>query len=262
MNTFTLRAFPQVYWASSRAVHSDHNFENLYQNKHFNSLHIYEYAATIKIGTETHQIEPGDLTLIPAGVPYRYDIPLAGSHMFIHFQHSKGMPLRNEYDFPCHLKQAGTRNVVHLAKEVIKFHLLRRTNDLIDELSSASFYRLFLELALQQSEAKEGRRSDSSVGLVASYIDKNLACSLDIQAMCKIAQLSPNYLAKVFKKKFGMSMSQYQLSRRIETARYILTSTNLTVKEIGQRVGIPDAQYFNKQFRKCTGISPTQARRL
>ena len=37
-------------------------------------------------------------------------------------------------------------------------------------------------------------------------------------------------------------------------------ATALTIQEIGCAVGIPDPQYFNKQFRKVTGLSPSRYR--
>ena len=36
--------------------------------------------------------------------------------------------------------------------------------------------------------------------------------------------------------------------------------SSITIYEVGSNVGIPDPQYFNKQFRKVTGISPSRYR--
>jgi AraC-like DNA-binding protein len=42
----------------------------------------------------------------------------------------------------------------------------------------------------------------------------------------------------------------------MELARHLLVSSSLGVAEVGRRVGLPDPQYFNKQFRRVAGASP------
>ena len=70
------------------------------------------------------------------------------------------------------------------------------------------------------------------------------------------AKRSPGTIARKFKEAHRTTLTQYLLLRRIDRAKSLLATTTLTIFEIGSAVGIPDAQYFNKQFRKCTGISP------
>jgi YesN/AraC family two-component response regulator len=74
------------------------------------------------------------------------------------------------------------------------------------------------------------------------------------------ANLAPGTLTKKFKQAHKTTLSQYLLHRRIDKAKSLLATTTLTVYEVGSNVGIPDPQYFNKQFRKVTGNSPSRYR--
>ena len=40
-------------------------------------------------------------------------------------------------------------------------------------------------------------------------------------------------------------------------ARHLFETSDLPVKDVAAAVGIPDPQYFNKQFRRINGMSPT-----
>ena len=43
----------------------------------------------------------------------------------------------------------------------------------------------------------------------------------------------------------------------MEMAKNLLLSTSRPIKEIAYDCGIPDSNYFNKQFRRATGTSPS-----
>ena len=72
--------------------------------------------------------------------------------------------------------------------------------------------------------------------------------------------MTQNYLARMFRKRFGMTIPRYLLNRRIDYARHLLTTTNIPIHRVAARVGLPDPQHFNKQFRKLVGTSPSHAR--
>jgi len=72
--------------------------------------------------------------------------------------------------------------------------------------------------------------------------------------------LAPGTLARKFKQAHKTTLSQYVLHRRIDKAKSFLATTTLTIYEVGSAVGISDPQYFNKQFRKVIGISPSRYR--
>ena len=74
--------------------------------------------------------------------------------------------------------------------------------------------------------------------------------------------MSQNYLSQLFRKQYGVTIQHYTLIRRMEVAKHLLVTTNERVKEIGVRVGLPDAQYFNKVFRRMSGTSPNGCRQI
>lgn len=74
-------------------------------------------------------------------------------------------------------------------------------------------------------------------------------------------EVSQNYLARLFRQRFGITLMQYSLRRRIEYATHLLLTTELPASKIGARVGMSDPRHFSKRFRSVTGVTPAAVRR-
>ena len=72
--------------------------------------------------------------------------------------------------------------------------------------------------------------------------------------------MSQNYLTRVFKSWYGVTIQHYLLRRRIDAARHLLTVSSIPIHRVAMRVGLEDRQYFNKQFRRIAGMSPSAFR--
>jgi len=55
----------------------------------------------------------------------------------------------------------------------------------------------------------------------------------------------------------GSTIPHHRLRLRIQTARHLLETSTLGIAAVARRVGLPDAQHFNKVFRRFAGLSPT-----
>src|SRR6185295_4887236 len=102
--------------------------------------------------------------------------------------------------------------------------------------------------------------SDFAIEEAAAWLDAHPAEELRVAALARRVGLSQNYLARRFRERFDRTLPGYFLERRIALARQMLLATELSVKEVAARVGISDAQYFNKQFRRFSGESPSACR--
>lgn len=71
-----------------------------------------------------------------------------------------------------------------------------------------------------------------------------------------------DYLNRVFKKTIGKTIFVYLNEIRIQHAKELLGTTSMKIAAIGYRVGFRDECYFNKVFKKYTGVSPGQYERM
>jgi transcriptional regulator GlxA family with amidase domain len=147
-------------------------------------------------------------------------------------------------------------------KEVIEFYSLKENDKTAAVAAGITLAQMFCCISIKKNcpENTFSSNSFAAVSKAASIIEANLHLPLSISAVAKKAGLSQNYLARLFKEHYKMTLSGYQTRKRMEFAGYLLLNSNLKIKEIGVRCGIPDAQHFNKLFRKFTGKSPSAAR--
>lgn len=92
------------------------------------------------------------------------------------------------------------------------------------------------------------------------YINFNLQLNLTLSTIAKYMDKNPNYLSTQFKKELGKTITRYIQERRIDEAKRMLISTNMSVQEIANLVGIEDLSWFSKLFKNITKMSPTEYR--
>lgn len=100
------------------------------------------------------------------------------------------------------------------------------------------------------------------LSLVTSFVAEHYRENISLQDAAVAAGISPSYLSHLFSQRLLVTFTDYLASVRIDTAKELLKSTNMTVTEIAHRVGYEDHNYFIRTFKKVVGISPGQYRKL
>lgn len=86
----------------------------------------------------------------------------------------------------------------------------------------------------------------------------------DKLSLTKIADrfyMNAKYLGSQFKQETGMSYNQYITHLKIRRAKILLKNNKLKIFEIAEQLGFDNVEYFNKVFKKETGISPGRFRK-
>ena len=72
---------------------------------------------------------------------------------------------------------------------------------------------------------------------------------------------SADYLGRVFSRTVGISFSEYLANARVNKAKFLLSSTSLSLEGVAEALGYYDTCYFTRQFKRITGISPGKYRK-
>ena len=95
---------------------------------------------------------------------------------------------------------------------------------------------------------------------VLEYVRMHCCQKLSVSELADRFSYNANYFSRMFKLRTGTSFTTYVNTLRINSAKTLLYSTNLTIKEIAWQTGFEDEKYFMKVFRGYEGLSPTQYR--
>ena len=111
-------------------------------------------------------------------------------------------------------------------------------------------------------QAAEEERENDPISQAVRYIDEHFTDpELSMSAIAESIDVSTARLSLSFKEKMGMTPSDYLTMLRSERAKALLRETDLTIREIGMRVGYYDAGSFIRRFKQVTGETPLQYRR-
>lgn len=127
------------------------------------------------------------------------------------------------------------------------------------------FMQTFFNLLNQISDSKFSNNkvilaSDKDyVDRAINYINSNYTDpKLRITDISKILFIHENYLSTLFKQTMGCSFKNYLNRKRATKAVSLIREGNIYVNEVANMVGIPDASYFTKVFKKFNGITPKE----
>ncbi len=96
---------------------------------------------------------------------------------------------------------------------------------------------------------------------ILDYIHANISSDIDLSDLHRQAGLSRSRFCEQFRACFGMTAIQYIQQARLEKSKSLLRSSALSISEIAYICGYNWPSFFNRTFKKRTGVSPSEFRR-
>lgn len=94
------------------------------------------------------------------------------------------------------------------------------------------------------------------------YINQNFTKEISLELLAEFIHLSPEHFSREFKKEFGKNFIDYLTDLRINKAKEYLRDGNYKTIEVSKMVGFNNEKYFSKLFKKYTGFTPGEYRRI
>lgn len=111
-----------------------------------------------------------------------------------------------------------------------------------------------IRVGMQFHTDPEGK--EDVIKCVQEYLHEHFAEStLSLAAVAEKFYLNSSYLSRIFKERTGTTLVEYLNKIRIHHACRYLDAGGWKIYEIAEKVGIPNADYFGRCFRKIMGIS-------
>ena len=121
-------------------------------------------------------------------------------------------------------------------------------------------------IALALREGKKTAASDTPLNIterhvidIIRYIEENMA-DFSLDAMADALSLSKYHMCHLFKKATGLTIQNYLLVKRLDRARYLLTSSDLPISEISETLGLSSFSLFSRCFRQTNNMTPREYR--
>lgn len=92
------------------------------------------------------------------------------------------------------------------------------------------------------------------------FIKMNYSNELSLKLISRYCNCNATYLSYLFKKETGITITDYINKCRVDHAKHLLDTTDLTVVQISNEVGFNDSSYFSRVFKKTQGVYPKHYR--
>ena len=185
---------------------------------------------------------------IKNGLPHMLDDPLMEWKFYLvgllsyitYFLNDSGV-VENYYD----------HSRVEFTKEVYNAQSVEQCEEILRKIA-----RFFSE-----RDQEPERTLSPLVRKIITDVDTDLKEPLTLQYFSEKLEVNGSYLSNLFRRETGKTITQYVTDQRLKHAENLLRYTNKPVRSVAVEVGIGDAQYFSRLFRKKTGMKPTEYRR-
>jgi len=120
---------------------------------------------------------------------------------------------------------------------------------------------IFHEIVMSLSSMiDENEHLTDEISQLLSFIDAHIFEPVALEDMARSIYRSSAYTVRLMRQSTGQTPYAYLINRRIEVSRQLLSSTNLSVKEIAHQLCYADPQYFATVFKQKVGVSPQKFR--
>jgi len=218
-------------------------------------------------------LKPGEICILPAGVPHREMINKIDGHfrnMVIGFYHdtisvhfayeaSPGKPDIEVIEFFYAPNIDQIKSLMNILVQV--FHSGTQARESAIRGLVIAFFSLLHNLIISDNE---NFNSDAGKVFQVKWLvrEQMSNSSLSVKSIAERLQCSADYLSHLFRHTTGEKLVNYIQRKRVEGAKLALEVTPLYVSEIAWSSGFSDPAYFARVFKKFTGQTPQSYREM
>lgn len=223
-------------------------------------MYMRKGSCEIESGGRTYHAKADQIVLLDCYKPHCYYTTTGWDAEWLHFD---GSNARNYFEA-----------ILDNGIPVIGLHDTYRFEKYLHKIYSSFKEHLSIKEALLNNyivniltELLIGRDLEHSVNVSASiiedtvaYINEHLTDPLTLEELASQASLSTFYFSRLFKKETGFTPHGYVITARVNIAKFLLKSSNSTIKEICFGTGFTSEISFCTTFKKVTGSTPSEYR--
>ena len=223
-------------------------------------MYILKGTCFVTVGSHTMQAMTGQLIFLDCYAPHAYGTDSGFEALWIHFD---GPMARIFYEtivsekgsllYPAH-PDAIHRSLYHI------YDTFRSRAPIAEDQISGTITNILSDLLSSEKTQQVSGKTQIGISEAISHINKYFYKSITLQELADIAALSPYYFSRIFARETGMTPHKYLISTRMANAKFLLKTSQMSVKEIAIRSGFSDESGFCTAFKKQEGMTPKEYR--
>lgn len=223
-------------------------------------MHVTRGCCHVKLRDRPEPVYKDQLVLLDCYAPHEYGFPEETEVSWIHFD---GPLARDYYELitASHGNIFSSGNFYSVFHDMGKILNLFRTSQPIKESEVSAYLTQILTVLLNiRSDAGTNVSHSRVVEHSLAYISEHFSEPLSLDTLAKNSNMSPYHFTRVFTAETGYTPHQYLIATRINSAKYLLRTPDLPIKEIAFSSGFNSESGFCSTFRKWEHMTPGEYR--
>ncbi|NNM53849.1 MAG: AraC family transcriptional regulator [Spirochaetales bacterium] len=246
---YHLRDDRQIAWHGRKHMHDSHMYE----------LHYFiSGVGSFLNGSTTWNITPGSLHITSPGILHQIIAtedrkPITYyAVLFDAFEDGELQTLLERFKTSHAPFEMGTSHRFFFAN-LLEKHFSKKQDLILAARHNFLAFLYDLSAGLSAYGPLENAHVEKALAIMQNSIEKNLT----LTELCSRLQLSHEHFVRVFSERIGMPPMRYYTQLKMEAARAMLSSTNLRIQEIADKLGFSNQFNFTRTFKRYTQQSPS-----
>ncbi|WP_068605732.1 AraC family transcriptional regulator [Paenibacillus swuensis] len=225
-------------------------------------------SAKLRVGNQLHTISPGTVVCIPPNVEHDHfkDSEEETEFLWWHFNYEIAgvMDVMKLFQIPVAFR---LQNAEYFEQVFMQFitSTSRSTSlplTILKQAKALELLYIILDSSLgQQMNSSFLNQSQSFVNLLTRIVQQPEE-QISLQSLSKELHMHPTYICNRFKELFGKSPMQVQREMKVQKAKALLETSDMTITELSRSLGFSEIQNFTRLFKSNVGVSPSHYRSL
>ncbi len=252
------------YSPNGHPVEYDFNWHKGRILQEYQLIYITEGEGEMETLKASHHIKAGFMILIHPKEWHRYR-PFKHTGWLEHYIGFRGDVAERFINSSKILENANTLNIgfhegiLHDFKEIL-IEARNETPGYHQVCAGLILHILGKIISIKKNEVFSNTQIENTIKKACIIIQSNLQKNMNVKSLASELNVDYSLFRKVFKKYTGLSPMQYHISLRMKQAIFLLTETNLSIKEIAFRMGFCSVYYFSRLFKEKVRITPSDYR--
>ena len=242
---------------------------------YYELFYVVKGSCRMFVGHKLYAVNEGELVILPPSALHRTQYETEAQRITVSFtpKYIETMKSILGEDFLSKYITPGKLHFTENKKKEIEAFLTELLNkyekSLEDLLNSIDLKTLLIQLLVFIARNTEFKcknelmdKRTESIQNAAKYIFENYGKDISLQEAADIAGIRDTYFSRLFQEITGYGFKEYLLNIRIQHAQEMLRAGKLKITQIALACGFSDGNYFGDIFKKRTGLSPREFRRL
>jgi len=233
-------------------------------NQQYQINYITEGEGTLKIGSETYDLKPGTFIILPPDQTHSYSLSHTqgltenyigfNGQLATHFLNEIGIH-NNNCAFECEV----STEVIESFYEV--FDLARNEEEGYQRIASGMVIQLLAHMTLLKKENNCTTTPIEKIIQTAQVAMRDrIYEDIDLKKLAEDYNIGYSNFRKMFKKHTGVSPHQFFLDLKLLKAKELLTTSDMSIKEIAYELNFQTVYYFSRIFKRKMNLNLSEVR--